>query len=181
MNPGSAAPYLDGFGSQMATVGYAWLTSDGYLSSAIHFGGWVEASGLNLRRGRSRTPDKLLTLLRPKPQSRYALSKASQLAVSRSVCRPTPHIDGRRIFAAIHGFDRHQHAHLRGDLDHPCVSCQARSKLAQSGGIAAFHWTRILPPPADSNSTTHSGRVDAPLPISSTNAALAGVSFRDWL
>jgi integrase/recombinase XerD len=47
MNPGSAAPYLDGFGSQMAAVGYAWLTIDGYLSSAIHFGGWVEASGLD--------------------------------------------------------------------------------------------------------------------------------------
>ena len=41
MNPGSAAPYLEGFGAQMAAVGYSWLTIDGYLSSAIHFGGWV--------------------------------------------------------------------------------------------------------------------------------------------
>ena len=47
MNPGSAAPYLEGFGSQMAAVGYARLTIDGYLSSAIHFGGWVEASSLD--------------------------------------------------------------------------------------------------------------------------------------
>src|SRR5690242_5438778 len=38
MNPGSAAPYLEGFGAQMA--------ADGYLSSAIHFGGWVAANGL---------------------------------------------------------------------------------------------------------------------------------------
>src|SRR6266511_968507 len=81
--------------------------------------------------------------------------------------------------AAVHGFNRHQHAHLRGDLDHPWISCQARSTLAQSGGTAAFHWTRILPPPADSNSITHSGKLAVPLPISSTNAGL--LSFRDWL
>jgi site-specific recombinase XerD len=47
MNPGSAAPYLEGFGSQMAAVGYTWLTINDYLSSAIHFGGWVEANGLH--------------------------------------------------------------------------------------------------------------------------------------
>jgi hypothetical protein len=44
----------------------------------------------------------------------------------------------------IHGFDGHQHAHLRRDLDHPSVSRQARSKLAQSGGAAAFQLMRIL-------------------------------------
>jgi len=48
MNPGPVAPFVDGFASQMASVGYTALTINGYLSSAIHFGGWVEASGLNL-------------------------------------------------------------------------------------------------------------------------------------
>ena len=48
MNPGPVAPFLDGFATQMASVGYTSLTINGYLSSAIHFGGWVEASGLNL-------------------------------------------------------------------------------------------------------------------------------------
>jgi len=47
MNPGPVAPYLESFATQMASVGYASFTINGYLSSAIHFGGWVEASGLN--------------------------------------------------------------------------------------------------------------------------------------
>lgn len=47
MNPGRAAPYLEGFAAQMASVGHTSLTINGYLSSAIHFGGWVEASGLD--------------------------------------------------------------------------------------------------------------------------------------
>src|SRR5437764_1408094 len=47
MNPGPVAPYLEGFAAQMASVGHTSFTINGYLSSAIHFGGWVEASGLN--------------------------------------------------------------------------------------------------------------------------------------
>lgn len=47
MNPGSAAPHLESFGTQMAAVGYTQLTINDYLSSAIHFGGWVEANGLD--------------------------------------------------------------------------------------------------------------------------------------
>ena len=47
MNPGSTAPYLEGFATQMASVGYTSLTIGFYLGSAIHFGGWVEASGLD--------------------------------------------------------------------------------------------------------------------------------------
>ena len=46
MNPGPAAPYLEGFAAQMASVGYTSFTISGYLSSAIHFGGWVESRGL---------------------------------------------------------------------------------------------------------------------------------------
>jgi len=47
MNPGSAAPYLEGFAVQMASVGYPLSTIRGYLDSAIHFGGWLEARGLD--------------------------------------------------------------------------------------------------------------------------------------
>src|SRR5262249_19679791 len=82
-------------------------------------------------------------------------------------------------FSAVYRLDRHQHAHLRRDLNHPWVSCQARSKPVQSSGTAAFHWMRILPPPRDSNSMTHSGKAAPPSPISSTNAGLFG--FLDWL
>jgi integrase/recombinase XerD len=47
MNPGSTAPYLEGFATQMASVGYTALTIGFYLGSAIHFGGWLEARGLD--------------------------------------------------------------------------------------------------------------------------------------
>jgi hypothetical protein len=48
MNLGSAAPYLEGFAAQMASLGHTSLTISFYLGSAIHFGGWLEARGLDL-------------------------------------------------------------------------------------------------------------------------------------
>jgi integrase/recombinase XerD len=47
MNPGGAAPFLEGFASELASVGHTSFTISGYLSSAIHFGGWVQARGLH--------------------------------------------------------------------------------------------------------------------------------------
>jgi hypothetical protein len=47
MNPGSAAPYLESFAAQMASVGHTSLTIGFYLGSAVHFGGWLEARGLD--------------------------------------------------------------------------------------------------------------------------------------
>ena len=47
MNPGRAAPYLEGFAARMASVGHTSFTINGYLDSAIHFGGWAEATGLD--------------------------------------------------------------------------------------------------------------------------------------
>ena len=47
MKSGSAALYLEGFASAMAAVGHTAFTINGYLDSAIHFSGWVEASGLD--------------------------------------------------------------------------------------------------------------------------------------
>ena len=44
---GNTAAYLEGFATEMASAGYARLTIRGYLDSAIHFGQWVEAGGLN--------------------------------------------------------------------------------------------------------------------------------------
>lgn len=44
---GNVALYLEGFATEMASAGYAPLTIRGYLDSAIHFGKWAEASGLN--------------------------------------------------------------------------------------------------------------------------------------
>ncbi|MEA2874559.1 MAG: hypothetical protein QOH67_4752 [Hyphomicrobiales bacterium] len=48
MNPGSAAPYLESFAARMASLGHTSLTISFYLDSAIHFGGWLEARGLDL-------------------------------------------------------------------------------------------------------------------------------------
>ena len=49
---------------------------------------------------------------------------------------------------------------------------QARSRLTQSRGAAAFHWMRILLPLGASNSITHSSSGVACGAISSTNAGL---------
>ena len=48
MNPGCATPFLGGFAAELASVGHTWLTINDFLNSAIHFGGWLEASGLQL-------------------------------------------------------------------------------------------------------------------------------------
>jgi hypothetical protein len=45
MNPGSAAPYLEGFAAEMASMGHTSSTISFYLGSTIHFGGWLEARG----------------------------------------------------------------------------------------------------------------------------------------
>src|ERR1039457_1883476 len=78
--------------------------------------------------------------------------------------------------SSIDRLDGHEHAHLRRDLNHLSASRQARSRLIQSGGAAAFHWMRTLPPLKDSNSMTHSPCVEACGAISSTNAGL--LAFR---
>lgn len=48
MKPGCATPFLGGFATELALVGHTWLTINDFLNSAIHFGGWLEASALNL-------------------------------------------------------------------------------------------------------------------------------------
>ncbi|MGH9667632.1 MAG: tyrosine-type recombinase/integrase [Bryobacteraceae bacterium] len=48
MSVGDSVRYLEGFATEMASVGYAPLTISGYLDSTIHFGGWLQARGLSL-------------------------------------------------------------------------------------------------------------------------------------
>ena len=48
MKPGSAAPFLEGFAEELVRLGHTELTVIGYLDSAIHFGGWIEAGGQNI-------------------------------------------------------------------------------------------------------------------------------------
>ena len=55
MKPGTAARYLEGFATTMAEVGHSALTIRGYLDSAIHFGGWLEASGLDFANMNEQT------------------------------------------------------------------------------------------------------------------------------
>jgi site-specific recombinase XerD len=49
MNPGRAASYLEGFVAQLASVGHTALTINFFLGSAIHFGGWLETRGVDIR------------------------------------------------------------------------------------------------------------------------------------
>jgi hypothetical protein len=81
---------------------------------------------------------------------------------------------GQRVDALpeIDRLHRHQNPHLRRDLNHPSVSRQTRSRLAQSGGTAVFHSMRIFAPLEDSNSMTHSSSGAEGGVISSTNADL---------
>ena len=47
MGLGGATLYLEGFATEMASVGYAPLTICAYLDSAIHLASWVQAGGLS--------------------------------------------------------------------------------------------------------------------------------------
>jgi site-specific recombinase XerD len=48
MSVGDTARYLEGFATEMASVGYTPLTISGYLDSTIHFGGWLQDRGVSL-------------------------------------------------------------------------------------------------------------------------------------
>jgi integrase/recombinase XerD len=48
MNPGNAARHLKGFATELAALGYTSLTINDFLTSAIHFGAWVEARNMSL-------------------------------------------------------------------------------------------------------------------------------------
>jgi hypothetical protein len=80
--------------------------------------------------------------------------------------------------SSINRLDRNQNPYLRRDLNHPSVSRHARSRLTQSRGADAFHWTRILPPLADSNSITQSSNGVVRGALSSTNAGLVALRRR---
>ena len=80
--------------------------------------------------------------------------------------------EGVNAFSSVDRLNGDQHAHLRGDLNHRSTSRQTRNKLAQSGGAAAFHWMRILPPPGDSNSMTQPSSTAERGATSSTKAGL---------
>src|SRR5208283_6069721 len=88
---------------------------------------------------------------------------------------------GERIDAlsSIHGFDRHQNAHLGRDLDHSLPSHTIRLSPTNSAIAMPLIWIRILRP-APSNSTTHSGMWTAGGAISSTNAGNSA-AFRSGL
>ena len=40
-------PHLGGFATELASMGHTRLTINDFLNSAIHFGGWVEARGID--------------------------------------------------------------------------------------------------------------------------------------
>jgi hypothetical protein len=72
-------------------------------------------------------------------------------------------------FSSVHRLDRDQHPHVRCDLNHRSALRQARSNVAQSGGVLLLQWIRSLRPRADSNSMRYSSTFWRVVPISSTN------------
>jgi hypothetical protein len=73
-------------------------------------------------------------------------------------------------FSTIDGFDRHQNAELRRDLDQEIISHNPRLKVASSA-IVPFHSTRIVPR-CPSNSMMHVGTLAVGGASSSTNAGI---------
>ena len=57
MKAGCAAPHLEGFAAELISDGYASFTLNGFLDSAIHFGGWLETHGLDLAHINNKTID----------------------------------------------------------------------------------------------------------------------------
>lgn len=47
MDPGRETPFLEGFASELASVGHSSLTINGYLGPAIHFAMWLKSRGLD--------------------------------------------------------------------------------------------------------------------------------------
>jgi integrase/recombinase XerD len=47
MKPGSVAQHLEGFATELALLGCTSLTINDFLTSATHFGAWLEARGLS--------------------------------------------------------------------------------------------------------------------------------------
>jgi hypothetical protein len=87
----------------------------------------------------------------------------------------TPHINGRRIFSSINGFDRNQNTYLRRDLNQPATSHRARLRPAKSAAVAPLQWIRSLPW-RPSSFSVYSGSPEHPDDINSTNAV--GDAFR---
>src|SRR5262249_37732717 len=79
---GNAARYLEEFANQMASAGYAPLTIRAYLDSAIHFGKWAEAGGLNF----AETTDESINAFgkhRCKCPGRHSQQRLSRRYVAR--------------------------------------------------------------------------------------------------
>src|ERR1017187_7739917 len=98
----------------------------------------------------------------------HPISRRGGTGISKSCFLETPHIDGRRIFTAVHRLHRHQDAHLRGNLDHASPSHNARLSATNSA-VATPLSSIFIRPRGPSNSTTAPGRVPKRGAISSTN------------
>src|ERR1035441_8993632 len=88
----------------------------------------------------------------------HPISRRGGTGISKSCFLETPHIDGRRIFAAIHRLHRYQDAHLRGDLNHGSQFHNARLS-ATSSSLATPLSSILIRPRGPSSSTTAPGKL----------------------
>jgi hypothetical protein len=63
-----ATPHLEGFTAQMASVGNTSSTINGYLKSAIHIGGWLEAIWVRGYAGHPSAQTIAPVMRRPEPR-----------------------------------------------------------------------------------------------------------------
>src|SRR5206468_1932303 len=114
---------------------------------------------------------------RPAPAPKNKQAARERIRLELLSAPPCQRIDA---FAAVHGFHRHQDAHLRGDLNHaPPRSIGAEpshnARLSATSSAVAMPLNSILiRPRGPSNSTRHSGELPGRGAISSTNAGGRG-------
>ena len=98
----------------------------------------VVGSDRRISYSRCFDPNRSSVMRRPKPLN---------CRFRGSICRPTPHIYGRRIFPPIHRVHGNQNPHLRRDLQHAAYCPRSpRIKAAKSFVGMPFSSTRSLAP-----------------------------------
>jgi len=78
------------------------------------------------------------TLCRVRHPGMVVSDESGTVSGSRFV-RPTPHINGRRIFPPVDRLDGHQDTDLRCDLDQDATSHKTRLRPTRPDTVALFH------------------------------------------
>jgi hypothetical protein len=100
----------------------------------------------SLRQPLLRQPESLSVIHQdadrcPSPAAKHKQAAGERIGLQFLLTQLCQRVDA---LSSVHGFDRHQNAHLGSDLDH-VRSHNARLNPGRSGVVVPFHCTRILP------------------------------------